>query len=678
MIRCPSLACHLLRSHTSFLLTFLHLSHTLNSYQFKSISLSLAKGQKVGLVGVNGCGKSTLLKCIGGAEKAESGEIETLKGLKVVYVDQEPEFASGLKVRDVMFSPSGSPAMAAVWAYNKASDALASGTEEAYDKFNEASQQMDVTGGWEAETIANQIYTQLNVVDLQDKLCDTLSGGQRKRLGLATALVQKPDVILLDEPSNHLDIDAIEWLENHLASKAVTAIVVTHDRYFLETVCQSEIWELEDAALYRHTGNYESFLEAKEVRLSSQSSARANDLKKLQKELAWMRKQPRARQAKSKSREGAYHELVKKTAKKEEIKSLSLEAAKSRLGTFILSFDDASFRFQEADKQILEGFTYEFVKGDRIGIVGPNGAGKSTFLSILLGQLKLDSGEVIQGETVRFGYYAQAGMEFPEGVRLLEYVKQTAEDALAKEGSTVSTDVEGNISVTGPSMSGEALARQLLTRFQFPTSRWQDLVSKMSGGEKRRLQLMWVLAQRPNLLVLDEPSNDLDLSTLAVLEEFLCEEYKGVLVFVSHDRRFVDRLAGHLFVFQGDGIVRDFQGSFSEWLQMEKEAKGQFSSSSSSSGGKGGGGGGGGAAPATKAAMKGLSGKEKKELGGMEKAIATLQKQAAEYQTKLDDGGKVNTGYTQLAEWTARLEKINEEIAVKEERWMELMERADA
>ncbi len=499
-----------------------------NRYQFKDISLSIGKGQKIGLVGVNGCGKSTLLKCIGKVLKAESGEIETLKGLQVVYVDQEPQFKEGLKVKDVMFSPTGSPAMAAVWAYQRASEGLAEGTEEAYDKFNEASSQMDITGGWEAETIANQIYTQLNVIDLQDKLCSTLSGGQRKRLGLATALVRKvrldgntisfpppchplnpvsllsrqPDVILFDEPTNHLDIDAIEWLEGHLAQRAVTAIVVTHDRYFLETVC-NEIMELEDAALYRHTGNYESFLESKEARLSSQSSARANDLKKLQKELAWMRKQPRARQAKSKSREGAYYELVKKTAKKEDVKKLSLEASKSRLGTFVLSFDDATFRFEQANKQILESFTYEFTKGDRVGIVGGNGVGKSTFLSILLGLLPLASGEVTQGETVRFGYYAQAGMEFPEGVRLLEYVKQTAEEALAKEGSTVSTDVEGNINISGPSMSGESLARQLLTRFQFPTSRWQDLVSKLSGGERRRLQLMWVLAQRPNFLILD-------------------------------------------------------------------------------------------------------------------------------------------------------------------------------
>lgn len=565
--------------------------------------------------------------------------------------------------------------MAAVWAYQKASEALATGTEEAYDKFQEASQRMDVTGGWEAETIANQIFTQLNVVDLQDKDVDTLSGGQRKRLGLATALVRKPDVILLDEPSNHLDIDAIEWLEAHLANRAVTAIVVTHDRYFLETVCQSEVWELEDAALYRHTGNYESFLEAKEVRLSSQASARANDLKKLQKELAWMRKQPRARQAKSKSRQGAYHELVKKTAKKEEVKSLSLDAAKSRLGSFVLAFDDASFRFQKADKQILTSFTYEFTKGDRVGIVGPNGAGKSTFLSILLGELPLDSGEVVQGETVRFGYYAQAGMDFPDGVRLMEYVKQTAEDALAKEGSTVRTDEQGNISIQGPKLSGEALARQLLTRFQFPTSRWQDLVGKLSGGERRRLQLMWVLAQRPNFLILDEPSNDLDLSTLAVLEEFLLEEYQGVLVFVSHDRRFVDRLAGHLFAFQGDGIVRDFQGSFSDWLEMEKEAKAQGGSawqdSNSGETRKG-------QSDAKMAASRRLSGKEKKELKGMEQAIGTLQKQAAEYQSKLDEGHKNNAGFSQLAEWASRLEKIEAEIAAKEDRWLELMELADA
>eukprot|EP00903_Cladosiphon_okamuranus_P013128 g12244.t1 len=666
-------------------------------FQFEDLQLTVCRGQKLGLVGINGCGKSTLLKVLGKRESCDAGTIESPKATVVTYVEQDPEFPEGSTVKDAVFG-ADNPLMRAVRSYQLATEAIeAAGAdpdalEKAMDRFEKASTTMDRVGGWDAETYAQQVMSRLGVISLEDSKVANLSGGQRKRVALAAALIQKPDVLLLDEPTNHLDVEAIEWLEKLLAERALTFVCVTHDRYFLENVCQ-EIIELDSAKLYRYPGSYERFLELKDERMHAEGAARDSARNKLRGELAWMRKQPKARQAKSKAREERFFELKAKAAAPVGAgnKGMTLASKTQRLGKTIVYLKGASLKFSA---KILDNFAYEFDRGDRVGIVGGNGVGKTTFLNVLMGTQPLDSGEVKTGETVRYGYYEQNGLaDLDDEVRVMELVEDTCASAEANEGDE-------------PAPAPQVQARRLLNLFQFPAARWNDRVGRLSGGEKRRLQLLKVLATNPNFLVLDEPTNDLDILSLQILEDFLLNDYKGCLVIVSHDRFFMDKVAKHLFLFEGDGVVRDFQGTFTEYLdyrqdflkpgtggggaakpavdKMETEGapaqdktsssastRGVGSTSTSKANGSGGGGGGGSGAPKKRK----MSNKEKFEFRNLEKEIEALGERGRELEDLLAaEAENPAAGYDEIAAWMEEQAKIESDTEAMTERWLELAE----
>jgi len=505
------------------------------------------------------------------------------------------------------------------------------------------------------------------VYHLMDQKVDGLSGGELKRLALGIGLVEKPDVLLLDEPTNHLDVEAIEWVEDLVrANKDMACLVVTHDRLFLENVAD-EIVELDRAQLYRYPGAYNKYLEARAARLATEDAEHASLRNKLRRELEWVRRQPQGRQAKSKSRVEAYEKMNEK-AKSRELNGsgVKLESQKQRLGNMIMQFKGANLQFQDG-KTILKDFTYEFSKNDRIGIVGGNGVGKTTFLNVLTQTQSLDSGEALVGETVAFGYYNQKGLEagpIDTSKRVIEFVQEIVEN------NRLETDKENPQSTT----------RKYLEKFQFPRNRWQERVEALSGGERRRLQLLSVLCKNPNFLVLDEPTNDLDLQTLGALEEFLTTEYQGCVILVSHDRLFMDRVTDHLFVFEGDGVVRDYVGSFTGYLEEKKADEEALYLDSSKS-------------ETTKQSSlqqttshtvsdeaveekKQLSYKERKEYKGLEENIEKLSKKQIELEAELEKAGEDGKGYSELMEIQARLDAVVAEVAEKEERWLELAEIA--
>lgn len=666
-------------------------------FQFEGVQLTVCKGQKLGLVGINGCGKSTLLKVLGKKESCDAGTIESPKATVVTYVEQDPEFPEGSTVRDAVYG-ADNPLMRAVREYQLATESIENAAtspdpdalDKSMDRFEKATAGMDRVGGWDAETFAQQVMSRLGVKDLQDGLVLELSGGQRKRVALAAALIQKPDVLLLDEPTNHLDVEAIEWLEKLLAERSLTFVCVTHDRYFLENVCQ-EIIELDTAKLYRYPGSYERFLELKEERMNAEGAARDSARNKMRGELAWMRKQPKARQAKSKARQERFFELKEKAAAPASAgdKGLTLASKTSRLGKTVVYLKGASLQFSA---KILDDFAYEFDKGDRIGIVGGNGVGKTTFLNVLMGNQPLDSGEVKTGDTVRYGYYEQGGLaDMPDEVRVMELVEDTCAAAEVLE-----IDVEP--------VAPQVQARRLLNLFQFPAARWNDRVGRLSGGEKRRLQLLKVLATSPNFLVLDEPTNDLDILSLQILEDFLLNDYKGCLVIVSHDRFFVDKVAKHLFLFEGDGVVRDFQGTFTEYLDYRQDfmkpgaagggsskttadkletedasfgasppVNGDDSASSPPSS----------ASSAAKVSdgnsddgqkKRKMSNKEKFEFADLEKVIDDLSVRGKELEVLLEGAQAAEAGFSDMSDWMEELATIGVETEVKTERWLELAE----
>jgi ATP-binding cassette subfamily F protein uup len=415
------------------------------------------------------------------------------------------------------------------------------------DEFSAASSEMDSRDGWSVLTKADEIATRLRVDHLKEMPLSKLSGGERKRVALAAALVQRPDVLLLDEPTNHLDLEAIRLLSDLIADeKKMTLLTITHDRAFLNEVCDRML-ELDSGSLYGYEGNYGDYLEGKEARLAIEDKEMSSTKKKFANELAWMRKQPSGRQSKSKARQEAFYKLEKMTKPRAVDPNLVLTNDARRIGGNILKLKNVNKKF--GDRLMLDDFSYDFNAGDSIGVVGANGVGKSTFLKMLTGALEADSGEVEAGETVVFGVYDQMGMELDDGQRVLDFVKQRV---LARDGSTMAE------------APGEVM--RLLKQFQFPKEKWNDVILRLSGGERRRLQLLAVLTQRPNFLILDEPTNDVDLDTLSALEDYLAE-FNGVLVIVSHDRFFVDKVTEHLFVFEGDGVVKDFLGSLSDYAE---------------------------------------------------------------------------------------------------------------
>ena len=686
--------------------------------QFEGITMMLGKGQRVGLIGVNGAGKSTLLKCLSGVDSPDKGTIEVATNTNIIYVDQEPEWAPTLKVFAALFAGSdpSSVGQRLYW------EALDPATPNADDLLLKATEMIEAANAWEFGEDALLYAEKLNIdAKFMYRNVGDLSGGERKRVALASALSKNPDILLLDEPTNHLDMDALEWLAGFLKPgsgggnakhKDMAVLFVTHDRYFLEKAC-SEIIELDRSQVYRYGGSYTKYLELKQARLVAEDAEVDRARTKLRREAEWMAKQPRARQAKSKARQAQFYELVG-TAKgrSADLKPLELmsdeeKANQKRLGGVVAEFKEAKYMLGE--RTLLEDFTYNFRSRDRIGIVGPNGVGKSTFLKVLTGNLTLLGGTVRIGETANIGYYEQVGLQLTpeqENTPVLRFVQEEVEratgsgasskpgqsndgkiaietsdakigrrKALAGKEAGVTINVVSEVTSNAGSAVSEREAMSLLNRFQFPPKRFYDRVGQLSGGERRRLQLLQVLAKAPNVLLLDEPSNDLDLQTLSALEEYLTEVYTGCLVVVSHDSVFVNRVAEHLFVFEGDGIVRDFLGSYTDYVDYWQDKKKQERSAVKAS-----------STPlATVApvatsvgesktrktqAPKSLSYNEKKEFGKLEAAIAKLAQQKSDLQAKLDDSA--SAGFSVLAEITKEIERVEVLIAEKEERWCEL------
>ncbi|CAM9538140.1 unnamed protein product, partial [Chrysoparadoxa australica] len=612
-------------------------------YQFRDVSFNVCKGQKLGLVGINGCGKSTILKCLAGVEKSDSGSINSPQGLRKAYVEQEPTFPPGSTVLEVIHAAQ-TEVMSAIEEYHDSLVAFGEGAKGSEGRFERAMAKMDALDAWSVESSMDQIMSRLRVTQLASQPVESLSGGEAKRVALAAALMSEPDVLLLDEPTNHLDVNAIEWLEDLLLERGNTVLLVTHDRYFLENVC-SEILELDMGSMYRYQGSYSAYLEAKDERLKQEASEYANNKNMLRKELAWVRKQPKARQSKSKARVEAFHDLNSRVAQQRQkaatnAAGVTLAAEERRLGGTVMKLKGAELAL--GGKKLLQDFHYEFAKGERIGIVGGNGVGKTTFLRTLIGEQALDAGEVVIGETVTFGHYSQKGLtEEDMSLRVMELVEDTCA-----------------ASVDDP----QDAARKLLNRFNFPAARWNDQVSRLSGGEKRRLQLLKVLALNPNVLVLDEPTNDLDLVTLGTLEEFLLTEYKGCLLVVSHDRYFMDRIAQHLFVFEGDGVVRDFEGSFTDYLDIRKQiekdeaarAKAQSATAAETSQSQQ------AEEAEDEAPKRKLSYSEKIQYGKLEEEIEALGVRQAELQDLLDNSHASGADFSEMNEWSTELGKIAE------------------
>lgn len=613
---------------------------------FTNITFNISEGDKIALIARNGTGKSTLLKILAGKDNVEDGTVWIHKDVTVALFEQEPQFAEELSVLDNIFHYKH-PVAEAMRNYEKI---LAEGSKDT-DGLTNALARLDELNAWDFEAKVHQILNKLNVQNLDQKV-KTLSGGQRKRVALAQVLIDigfehKHVLLIMDEPTNHLDVEMVEWLENYLNQQKVTLLMVTHDRYFLEDVCDV-IWEIDEEKLYTYQGDYQSYLEKKAARIEN-TVANIDKAKNLfRKELEWMRKQPKARTTKSRSREDNFYEIEKKAKQKVVDNQVELQMKMQRLGGKIAELKKVYKSY--GDKVILKGFDYTFKKGERIGIIGKNGAGKSTFLQMLQGLEPQDSGKINIGDTVVFGNFSQQGLEIKEDMRLIEFVKNIAENFPLADGSTLS-------------------ASQFLTLFLFPPEQQYTYVSKLSGGEKKRLQLLAVLFRNPNFLILDEPTNDLDLPTLSVLENFL-SDYRGCILIVSHDRYFMDRLVDHLFVFEGNGEVRDFPGNYSNYRIEERakeknkdEPKKAAVTETPAAAPKA-------AAPPTPEKKK-FSFKDKREYDLLEKEIAAFEAERATITEKMMDP---NLNYDQIQQISNRLTHITQLLEEKEMRWLELSE----
>ncbi|MCG7858773.1 ABC-F family ATP-binding cassette domain-containing protein [Flavihumibacter sediminis] len=611
---------------------------------FEKISFNIEEGDKIALVARNGSGKSTLLKILSGKETPDSGKVWINKDVTVALFDQEPEFIEELSVLDNIFHHNH-PTLNAIKAFEAASE-----SEDA-EALGKAISGMDDTGGWDFDSKVKQILGKLNIHHLNQAV-GTLSGGQKKRVALARTLIDigfehKHTLLIMDEPTNHLDVQTVEWLEHYLNQEKVTLLLVTHDRYFLDAVCE-EVWELDGNDLYVYKGNYEQFMERKAARIEQQASSVDKARNLYRKELEWMRKQPKARTTKSKSRQDNFYEVEARAKQKLEEQQMQLQMKMNRLGGKVVELKKVSKQYD--DKTILKGFDYTFKKGERVGIIGKNGAGKTTFLDILQGIVEPDSGKVNIGETIIFGYYSQQGLQWKEDMRVIEFVKGFAESFPLADGGSLS-------------------AAQFLQLFLFSPDQQYGYISKLSGGEKKRLLLLTMLFRNPNFLILDEPTNDLDLPTLAVLENFL-SEYQGCLLIVSHDRYFMDRLVDHLFVFEGNGNIRDFPGNYSlyrDWLKDQEiieETKPQQAAGTTST-----------TRPDIEdnGPKKKFSFKEKREFELLEKEIATLETEKRMLGEKMSAS---DLPYNELQQTAERIGKITELLEEKEMRWLQLSELA--
>lgn len=610
---------------------------------FENISFHIEEGDKIALVARNGYGKSTLLKILAGAETADSGKLWINKAVTVALFEQEPSFIENKTILENIFHHNH-PIINAIAAYEAACD------EDCFEKMNEAIIKMDDLGAWNFEAKVKQILGKLNIHHLQ-QVVNTLSGGQRKRVALAKTLIDigfdhKHVLLIMDEPTNHLDVEMVEWLEYYLNQEKITLLLVTHDRYFLDSVCE-EIWELDRNELFIYKGHYENYLEKKTARIESDASSIDKAKNTYRKELEWMRKQPKARTTKSKSRQDNFYEIEKKAKQNIDETSLELQMKMNRLGGKVVEFKKVHKRF--GDKIIMKGFDYTFTKGERVGIVGKNGVGKSTLINLMLGIENADSGKINIGDTVIFGNYSQQGLQIKEDMRVIEFVKNIAEHFPLANGKTLN-------------------ASQFLQLFLFDPEKQFTYISMLSGGEIRRLYLLSILFRNPNFLVLDEPTNDLDLPTLGVLENFL-SEFPGCLVIVSHDRYFMDRLVNHLFVFEGDGEIRDFPGNYSLYRQsLNSNGQLTIGNMQLATGNRQ-------QATGTRQTSTGKkhqpSFKEKREFEILEKEIATLTTEKKAVTEKLNSG---DTPFEELLVLSGRIGEITTLLDEKELRWLELSE----
>ena len=604
---------------------------------FENISFTIEEGRRVALVAKNGTGKTTLLNIIAGKESHDAGSVVPRRDLRIAYLEQSPAYPAGMTVLEACFH-AANPALKAIAEYERAiGNASGEGLQEAMAR-------MDALEAWDYEQRAKRILSRLRIRDFGQKV-ETLSGGQLKRVALANVLISESDLLILDEPTNHLDTDMTEWLEEYLTASGAGLLMVTHDRYFLDSVC-SDILEMENRRIYHYAGNYSYYLEKKQERETADAAQRASDMNLYRRELEWMRRQPQARATKARSRIDAFHELESRLKTTRDRGEVRLDVGASRIGTKIFEARDVSKRF--GDVVILDRFNYNFTRYEKLGIVGDNGCGKSTFLKLLTGIERPDSGVIDIGETVRFGYYSQQGLEFDDSMRVIDVVTAIAEQVELGDGRRMS-------------------ASQLLQHFLFTPETQYNYVARLSGGERRRLYLCTVLMQSPNFLVLDEPTNDLDIVTLGILEEYL-QAFRGCVIVVSHDRYFVDKVADHLLVFCGGGEIRDFAGTYSEYVAWKREYEAARRAEAAQARPK----------PqaerprATGEAPRKLSFNEKRELEALETEIPALEAEKAALEASL------SSGTLPVEELTAQSRRITELIASIDEktmRWLELSER---
>ena len=606
---------------------------------FENISFGIAEGQRIGLIAANGTGKTTLLNIIAGRMDYDSGEVVFRRDLSVGYLEQDPRFPAGLTVLEACFHGQNE----IVRTIARYEQALARNDTAAMDGLLA---RMEALGAWDFEQRAKQILTRLRIADLEQRV-ETLSGGQLKRVALAAALIVEPDLLILDEPTNHLDLEMTEWLEEYLAGRRMSLLMVTHDRYFLDRVC-NEIIEIDDRWLYSYKGNYSYYLEKRQERLDAADATVARMKNLYRRELEWIRRTPSARSGKAKYRIDAFQDIKDKAHTRRSEETVQLDVRQTYIGKKIFEAQHLCKRF--GDRVILDDFSYLFSRYEKMGIVGNNGTGKSTFIKILLGLETADSGTIDIGETVRFGYYSQQGMEFAPQARVIDIVTAIAEHITLSDGKQIS-------------------ASQLLTRFLFSPQAQYDYVAKLSGGERRRLYLCTILMSNPNFLVLDEPTNDLDIRTLNVLEEYL-SAFSGCLIVVSHDRYFMDKVADHLLVFNGQGNIRDFPGSYTDYRTWRKEqeaaaAQGAAKTVKPAA-----------VAPTTaskpKERVKGkLSFNEKREFERLEAEIPELEAEKAALETEMSSG---TLSTEELIAKSERIAALIEEIDAKSMRWLELSE----
>ncbi len=609
---------------------------------FENISFGIADNQRVALIAKNGAGKTTLLNIIAGKEDYKNGNITFRRDLRVGYLDQDPDFPKELSVLDACLQ-TDNEAVRTIAAYEHCM------LSENHEGLDEILSQMDLHKAWDYETRIKQILGKLKITNFEQKI-GKLSGGQLKRVALANVLIAEPDLLILDEPTNHLDLEMIEWLEDFLKRSSMALLMVTHDRYFLDRVC-TNIYEIDHQALYQYNGNYSYYLEKRQERLESFNAESERAVNLYRKELEWMRRQPQARATKAKSRQDSFYEIEERAKLRRNNDKVQLDVKASYLGSKI--FEAKYITKAYGDLKILDNFYYNFARYEKMGIVGKNGTGKSTFLKMLLGEVKPDSGSFDVGETVVFGYYSQDGLAFDEQMKVIDVVQDIAEEVDLGNGKKMS-------------------ASQFLLHFLFTPETQYNYVYKLSGGEKRRLHLCTVLMRNPNFLVLDEPTNDLDIVTLNILEEYL-QSFKGCVIVVSHDRYFMDKVVDHLMVFKGNAELKDFPGNytdFREWNELieeqereeKKAAKAELQNAKVEAAKP---------EPVAKEKTKKLSFKEKQEFEALEKEIPALEAEKADIENQLASG---SLSSDEIIKASQRFGELGDIIDEKTMRWLELSE----